>query len=128
MAEHEYPFLYKARQSLAGAESELGNRRHDNAANRCYYAAFQAAIAALQQSGISAEEWGHDFVPAEFEGRLIYRRKLYPTELRGTLGRLYSLRETADYDEDVVSRTEAERAVRRTRTFVEAVETQLARR
>ncbi len=128
MAEREYPFLYKARQSLTGAESEFENHRHDNAANRAYYACFQAAVAALQDTGIQTSSWGHDFVAAEFEGRLIYRRKLYPTELRGTFGRLYPLRETADYDEDVVSRTEAERAVRRARTFVGSVETTLARR
>ncbi len=112
------------------AESEFGNRRHDNAASRAYYACFQAAIAALQQAGIQARgsKWGHDFVPSEFEGRLIYRQKLYPTEVRGILGRLYPLRETADYDENVVSRTEAERALRRARLFVMAIETTLRRR
>lgn len=123
MAEVIRPFLLKARQSLEGAESEFSSGRYDNSANRCYYATFQAAIAALQLAGIQARggEWGHEFVPAEFEGRLIYRRKLYPTELRGILERNHALRRTADYDEDVVSRTEAERALRRTRLFVSTI-------
>src|SRR5205823_6359850 len=41
----------KALESLAGAESELANGRYNNAANRAYYACFQAAIAALQRAG-----------------------------------------------------------------------------
>ena len=37
----------KAQESLAGAESEFANGRYNNCANRCYYACFQTAIAAL---------------------------------------------------------------------------------
>jgi len=40
-------YLAKARASLAGARSELEQHRFDNAANRAYYACFQAAIYAL---------------------------------------------------------------------------------
>src|SRR5579863_7207171 len=87
------PFLYKARESLAGAESELANYRYNNAANRAYYAVFQASIAALQNAGVQPEgQWRHEFVHGEFEGRLIYRRKLYPTELRGIIERNRGLR------------------------------------
>ena len=39
-------YLAKALESLEGAESELANRRYNNCANRCYYASFQAAVAA----------------------------------------------------------------------------------
>jgi uncharacterized protein (UPF0332 family) len=45
-------YLEKAIESLAGAESEFANRRYNNCANRCYYAMFQAAIAALMAAGI----------------------------------------------------------------------------
>ncbi len=31
-------FMEKAQESLAGAESEAANGRHNNCANRCYYA------------------------------------------------------------------------------------------
>lgn len=66
-------------------------------------------------------EWGHRFVPAQFEGVLINRRKLYPTDLRNVLSRTYALRQRADYEENPVGRTEVERALRRARTFVEQV-------
>jgi uncharacterized protein (UPF0332 family) len=61
-------FLEKAIESLAGAESELANGRYDNCAHRCYYACFQAAIAAFQRAGVHARggQWGHEFVQAEF--------------------------------------------------------------
>ncbi|HZC00745.1 MAG TPA: HEPN domain-containing protein [Gammaproteobacteria bacterium] len=122
----DYPFLDKAMESLIGAESEFLNSRYNNCANRCYYACFQAAIVALQEAGIAPRgttgQWSHAFVPAQFEGMLINRRKLYPTQLRGTLGHLYGLRQTADYDEDPVTQTEANRALRRTRTFVQAMQ------
>jgi uncharacterized protein (UPF0332 family) len=61
-------------------------------------------------------------VPAQFEGQLINRRKLYATELRGVLARNYDLRRRADYTTNVVSQTEANRALRRTRTFVQAIQ------
>jgi uncharacterized protein (UPF0332 family) len=112
--------------SLIGAESEFSNRRYNNTANRAYYACFQAAIAALQHAGIRPprEEWSHEFVPSQFDGVLINRRHLYPTELRGVLNRNAGLRLSADYDEDPVTQTEANRALRRSRTFVGAIQTE----
>jgi uncharacterized protein (UPF0332 family) len=122
----DYPFLDKALESLIGAESEFLNRRYNNCANRCYYACFPAASVALPQAGIvqygATRQWRHTFVPSQFEGMLIHRRKLYPTELRGTLAHIYGLRQTADYTEDPVTQTEANRALRRTRIFVKAIQ------
>lgn len=118
-------FLRKAFESLAGAASEVEHGRYNNAANRCYYACFQAAVSALTRSGVRPSrahgQWSHAFVPAQFVRQLINRRKLYSPELRDTLARTYLLRQTADYDNDDISRTEAERALRRTQTFVQAV-------
>lgn len=45
-------YLSKARESLETAESEYVNRRYNSCANRCYYACFQAAIAALLRAGV----------------------------------------------------------------------------
>lgn len=126
MIDREPLFLAKALESLAGAESEFANGRYHNCANRCYYACFQAAISALQRAGIApgraSGEWSHAYVPGQFDGQLINRRKLYPTALRGTLARTYRLRETADYTEDVVTQTQASRMLRSTRTFVQVIE------
>jgi uncharacterized protein (UPF0332 family) len=126
MIEREYPFLNKAVESLIGAESEFSNQRYNNTANRAYYACFHAAIAALQRAGIRPprEEWSHEFVPSQFDGVLINRRHLYPTELRGVLNRNAGLRLSADYDEDPVTQTEANRALRRSRTFVTVIQTE----
>jgi uncharacterized protein (UPF0332 family) len=121
-------YFAKARESLEGAQSEFINDRYNNCANRCYYAVFQAAIAALIGAGIAppgrSGEWGHDFVQAQFIGQLINRRKMYPTALRNTLARNYALREKADYERDDVPEIQAARAVRRTEEFVETVHLQ----
>jgi uncharacterized protein (UPF0332 family) len=118
-------FLAKAEESLAGAQSEFGNGRYNNCANRCYYACFQAAIQALSRAGIrprgSPDQWSHEFVQAEFIGQLINRRKLYPAGLRDTLIRGLALRRTADYSRLLADQTRASRALRRSVEFVEAV-------
>jgi uncharacterized protein (UPF0332 family) len=113
----------KALESLAGAESEFRNERHNNAANRAYYAAFQAAIAALLLEGIRARDgrWAHTFVHAEFVGRLINRRRRYPSALRDTLAVLQRLRHDADYRGATIDRADARSAVRRSREFVETI-------
>ncbi len=124
MIDRDYAFLDKALESLAGAESEFVNERYNNTANRAYYAVFHAAIAALQQVGIrpARDAWSHEFVPGQFDGVLINRRKRYPPELRGILSRNAAVRLSADYDEEPVTQTEASRALRRSRTFVRAIQ------
>ena len=119
-------FLRKARESLAGAESEAANARYNNCANRCYYACFQAAICALSRAGIrplrQGAEWGHAFVQAQFAGELISRRKLYASGLREVLSRTMILRKVADYEPNQVGQTPITRALRNTRELVSAIE------
>ena len=116
-------FLIKAEQSLAGAQSEWDNGRNDNCTNRCYYAAFQAAIAALLRYGVrpTGPKWSHSFVQARFSGDLIGRPKLYPSMLRDVLGRLLILRQVADYEIAAVTRVQSYRASHSAQTLVEAV-------
>lgn len=125
-------FLDKAIESLTGAESEFAHGRHNNCANRCYYGCFQAAIAALLHDEImltcGRTAWGHDFVQAQFVGQLINRRKVYAPSLRDSLARNLILRHTADYTIEQITETQAARAVRRTRAFLEAVESRRAER
>ena len=70
MTMDEQGFFLKAIECLEGAASEYTNGRYNNCANRCYYATFQAAVFALRKAGIapSSDQWGHEFVPAQFEG------------------------------------------------------------
>lgn len=125
MIESFEEFLEKAEESFAGAESEYVNNRYNNCANRCYYATFQAAIAALARAAVRPPghdaDWGHEFVRSHFVGQLINRRKLYPTALRTTLEQNRALRQTADYKPDHVTEVRASRAVRRTEEFLAAI-------
>jgi uncharacterized protein (UPF0332 family) len=117
-------FLAKAIESLAGAESEFVNGRFNNCANRCYYACFHAAVAALLRAGTApaSPQWSHQFVQGRIVGDLINRRKIYPSTLRTALTDTLALRQTADYQGDQVNQREASRALRWTRPMVESVQ------
>ena len=118
-------YLEKAQESVAGAQRELADGRNNNCANRAYYACFQAAVHALMAAGIrppaATDRWGHEFVLARFNGDLINRRKLYPTDLRRTIELNFRLRLVVDYGLGRVSSVQAERAARRADRFVAAV-------
>lgn len=116
-------FLAKAEESLTGAESEFANGRYNNSANRCYYASFQAAVAALDREGIRpiGAQWAHAFVQAQFAGELVSRRKRYPFILRDTLMQNLAVRQRADYELQQVSEPQASRSLRRTRQFLQAI-------
>jgi uncharacterized protein (UPF0332 family) len=122
--EHEgVIYLAKAEESLATAESEYTFGRYNSCANRSYYACFQAAVAALIREGIRPNKiWGHDFVQGQFVGQLIERRKRYSNDLRQVLPANQSLRDQADYRSDHVTQTQANRALRRARSCVSAVQ------
>ena len=115
-------YLTKAMESLLTAETEAINARYNSCANRCYYACFQAAIAALLMEGIRPSgQWNHQFVQAKFVGVLINQRKCYDAQLRRVLSDNQSLRDKADYRPELVTATQASRALRRTRLFVTAI-------
>jgi uncharacterized protein (UPF0332 family) len=115
-------YLAKAIESLLTAESEFVNGRYNSCANRCYYACFQAAIAALLVEGIRPSgQWSHQFVQAQFVGVLINQRKRYDAQLRRVLADNQILRDRADYRPELVTATQASRALRRTRLFVTAI-------
>ena len=124
MSESRMLYLTKAEESLRGAESEYTQGRYNNTANRCYYACFQAAIAALSHAQIGPRgglTWGHAFVQAAFVGQLINQRQRYPATLRQVLARNLTLRHTADYEGDTVTQIQVTRALQRTRDFVAAI-------
>jgi uncharacterized protein (UPF0332 family) len=116
-------YLAKPSESLLTAESEFAHDRDNSCANRCYYACFQAAIAALLREGIRASggQWGHDFVQAQFAGQVINRRKRYSGDLRTVLADNQILRDQADSQPENVTKSHASRALRKARTFVDAI-------
>jgi uncharacterized protein (UPF0332 family) len=96
------------------------------AASRAYYAAFQAAVAALWVEGIrpAVDQQGtlsHTAIRSEWAGQLVYRRKLYPPELRATLHKLNEWRIKADYQTQNVREREARQACQQARRTVDAV-------
>jgi uncharacterized protein (UPF0332 family) len=123
-------YLDKAIESLVGAESEYANRRYNNCANRCYYAVFQAAIAALIAAGIQPAgarvQWEHEFVQARFAGVLIKQRKLYQADLAPLFAQVQRARLAADYRPASIGSAEAERVLRKARTIVFAVQEKLS--
>jgi uncharacterized protein (UPF0332 family) len=123
-------YLAKARQNLAAAELALRSGHYDACCSRTYYAAFQAALAALWVEGIrpvreADRTLSHAAVKGEWAGRLVYRRKLYPAELRVMLERLYEWRLKADYGTEHVPERTARGAVLRARQLVTSVEQKL---
>src|SRR5690349_4611778 len=106
-------FRAKALESLESALSEQAAARYNSCVNRCYYACFQSAVVALINVGLTRVyvAVSHAFVQSNFEGALINRRKLYSTNLRGTLQLLRDLRGKGDYRAVPVTRREANRAV-----------------
>lgn len=121
-------YLTKARESLASAEADVAAGRHNSAANRAYYAAFQAAVAALAHYGVSPDkaDWRHRFVISQFSSKLIRRRKVSPTNVRGTLSVLFNHRVMADYRADNVSERMARSGLKLASELLAQVTTALA--
>lgn len=121
-------YLAKALESLVGAEIELQHHNYNNCANRCYYACFQAAVAALLTVGIQARSssghWRHQTVHAQFVEQLINRRRIFSPTLRTVMSENILLRNEADYEVDSISEKQASRVLRQSRNFVEAVRTE----
>lgn len=63
----------------------------------------------------------HEAAQALWSGRLVYRRKLYPAELRDVLSRLSEIRLRADYGRYYVSERYARQAVEHARAIVAVV-------
>lgn len=116
-------YLSKSLESLRSARADLAGKRYNSAANRAYYAAFQAAVAVLIAEGVHprGESWEHRFVHSQFSGKLIGRRKLFPATYGAMLKALLETRLAADYRPSTVSRNQARIAVRDAGTLVGAM-------
>ena len=75
---------------------------YDACANRAYYAALQATVAALEDKGIKRDRIDHKWVQAEFSSKLIHSRKIYPSKLKSYLPDMQAIRNDADYSDEGV--------------------------
>ena len=121
-------YLQKALANLHAAEVCYRENLPDPAVSRAYYGIFHAAIAALLQlTEYRAEgaSWDHAEVQAEFNRRLVVRKKLFPTELGRMPSDLINHCHVADYRSHSVGRKVAGRCLEKARRFVTAVENKL---
>ena len=100
-------FLAKAEENLTAAQVCFENGLYNACANRTYYAALHAAVAAPAHRGIKRDKINHGQVQADFSGELIKRRKVYPSRFRSCLPDLQFVRNQADYSSEDVSRKRA---------------------
>jgi uncharacterized protein (UPF0332 family) len=121
-------FLAKAQSNLEAAERDRSHRAFDPCVSRAYFAAFQAAIAALLALADYRRRghyWDHGEIAAEFTRRLIRQRKIFGSETAGILDDLKTRRHQADYSTTSMSEKIAERVLDRARKLVELIEVAL---
>jgi uncharacterized protein (UPF0332 family) len=117
------PVMDKAQKALASARILLDAGDTDGAANRAYYAMFDAAISALSWAGTDtgqAPPKTHGGLIASFGQHLVRTGRL-PTELGRALNRVQELRLTADYLADPVPLDKAKWAIEEADGFLAAV-------
>lgn len=113
-------FLAKAEENLDIAIVALERERYNAATNRAYYAAFQAAVAALAAENVKPQghRIPHDWLQAQFSGILIHRRKLYPAHFASYLPKMQELRDTADYKDISINKSAATAQIKKAHEFV----------
>ena len=114
-------FFEKAKNNLAVAQICFDIGFYDDCANRAYYGAFHAAIAALLDQGIEKGKFDHKWVQAEFNHRLIKGKKLYPGKFKSYLMKMQTVRDEADYSHNNVSKTKAQQQIRKAEELIEFI-------
>lgn len=89
-------FLERAKENLDAAEILLQHEKFNASANRAYYAAFHAAVAALFHFG-HPTEIDHKPVQSSFNRFLLHERKVFPANMRSELIQMLDVRGEADY-------------------------------
>jgi len=120
-------FLNKAEENLTAAQICFENGLFNACANRAYYAALQAAIAALAHKGIRRDKIDHGQVQADFSGELIRRRKIYPAQFKSYLSDMQFIRDKADYTEENISQKVAYRWIPKLREMIGLIEKEIRR-
>ncbi len=120
-------FLAKAKENLTAARICFENGLYNACANRAYYAALHAAVAALAHKGIRRDKINHGQVQADFSGELIKRRKVYPAKMKSYLPDMQIVRNKADYSRDDITQKRAGKWLSRIKELVELIKKELNR-
>ena len=118
-------FLIKSEENLCIADLSFERDCYNACVNRAYYAVLQAAIAALEKEGIKEERVNHAWVQSEFNGKLIKRRKKYPSKLKSTLTELQLSRNIADYKNKCISKKIALKRLASAREMIDIIKKEL---
>ncbi len=118
-------YINKAKSNLAAAELCFDNGLYDATANRAYYAALQAAIAALASIGLQRTKADHRRIQADFCEKLIKRQKVYPARLKSYLMVMQSVRNQADYTEVCTGKKLARQQIERAGQMIAFIEKEI---
>jgi uncharacterized protein (UPF0332 family) len=110
--------LDRARDDIDAAKALLASKHPSQACSRAYFAAFYAATAALSVLGETRTK--HSGVLSAFNDKVGRAENFDPKAARA-LGWLFDLRNTADYRWDPVADSDAEEAIKRATSFLDAV-------
>lgn len=117
----ETAFTAKAMENLEAAELLCDHGMYNACANRTYYAALHAAVAALAHAGLEIGRIRHEAIQSQFNRELIHRRKVYPSRMKSDLLILQAARDDADYRTKAVSKKLAVRQLGRAKQYIEAI-------
>lgn len=118
-------FFEIGEESLAAAQACFDLGYYNSSVNRAYYAAFQAAIAALNTVGIRQTTYSHAWVQSTFSYELIHRRKIYPDRVKNYLPDMLLRRRDADYSSDKCSQKTAHRQLQKAKEFIDLIRKEL---
>jgi len=89
-------FKNRAIENIKAAELAFDNNFFNATANRAYFAAFHATLAAIYSLGIEPKI-EHRTIQTIFSDNFFNRRKVIPSKYKRILGDLQDKRNTADY-------------------------------
>ncbi len=115
----------KAKENLNIAQLSFEMECYNACANRAYFAAFQAAVAALSAQGIQSGKNDHAWVQSEFNLQLIKRKKIYSAKFKGYLLDMQQARNKADYSEKNVGKKASREQLSRAAEMIYAIEKEL---
>jgi uncharacterized protein (UPF0332 family) len=122
-------YLAKARESLRVAESACSRGHCNCAANRAYYAAYLAELAAVQklvpQRPTARGGFQHHSVVNSFNAHLVRRRQDFEPTVIEDVNYLESLRIKADYKPEHVTKAEATECFNKSRRIVARIRSKL---
>ncbi|MFY7998970.1 MAG: HEPN domain-containing protein [Candidatus Kapaibacteriota bacterium] len=110
-------FRQRSAQNLRAAELLAEAGLFDAAANRSYYAVFDAAFVACLHFGVPVVP-DHAKVLAAFCNDLVARRKIFPASMKKTLYELQQHRIRADYGDAAVSKHIAQTSLKAAMSLV----------